>query len=80
MSDSTSHCRAYFERLSEFLDGELDQMTAEDLEKHMNDCPECRVCLETFRQSVDVYKCVGDEPLPDGFVDALKDFIRSNSD
>jgi hypothetical protein len=51
-------------------------VTAEDLEKHMNDCPECRVCLETFRQSVDVYKCVGDEPIPDGFVDALKDFIR----
>ena len=33
-------CSRFFDRLSELLDGELDRVTAETIETHLEACPE----------------------------------------
>ncbi len=69
-------CLVYFERISELLDGELDAATAEKVRAHLEGCPECRVCWATFQKSVEIFRHLGDEPLPEGTLKEIKDFIR----
>ena len=38
-------CKKYFERISEYLDGELDDEICREIEAHLKECTECRECL-----------------------------------
>ena len=72
------NCRRFFERLSELIDGELDDETARNIETHVKSCPECVVCFSTFKKSVEIFHNLGAEPAPPGFVDELKEFLKKN--
>lgn len=45
-------CLALFERLSEYIDGELAADDCAHLEAHLADCPPCIEFLKCLRQSV----------------------------
>jgi anti-sigma factor RsiW len=45
-------CRALFEKLSEYIDQELDQDTCKLIEKHLKNCQPCQACLATLQQTV----------------------------
>jgi mycothiol system anti-sigma-R factor len=45
-------CRALFERLSEYLDGELDGSACAHIEEHLGDCAPCVAFLESLRRTV----------------------------
>jgi predicted anti-sigma-YlaC factor YlaD len=45
-------CVALFEKLSEYMDGELDGAACTDVEGHMADCERCREFLESLRRAV----------------------------
>lgn len=45
-------CRSFFEKLSEYIDNELDHATCEVIEKHLRQCRPCQVCLATLKQTV----------------------------
>lgn len=72
-------CGKYFEKISELLDGELDSDAAETIRKHIEACPECRVCWATFRKSVELFRNLDDESYPPNMLDDLKEFIRKNN-
>lgn len=71
-------CQEYFERLSELLDGELDQSTAGEIRSHLEACPECRVCWATFKKSVEIFQLFSAEPIPLNMLFELKAFIRES--
>lgn len=50
-------CRELFARLSEYLDGTVSASTCEDIDAHMNDCPNCVAFLDDLRASID--RCKG---------------------
>lgn len=55
MSGAHAHgaeCVAMAERLSEYLDRELDPAACSKLEEHLDDCPPCKVFLESLRRTV----------------------------
>jgi anti-sigma factor RsiW len=54
-------CRALFEKLSEYIDSELDQLTCETIEKHVVQCKPCQTCLTTLKRTVDL--CREMEPM-----------------
>ena len=68
-------CLKFFERLSELLDGELDQMTGDKIEAHLTSCPECRTCWATFKKTVEVYQHLGPASVPEGFLEKLKQTV-----
>jgi anti-sigma factor RsiW len=68
-------CQKFFERLSELLDGELDQATGDQIVAHLESCPDCLVCWTTFKKSVEIFHHLGPEPLPEDFVPRLREFI-----
>ena len=41
-------CRAFFEKLSDYIDHELDQDTCKLIEKHLRHCQPCQACLATL--------------------------------
>ena len=46
-------CLTMFEKLSEYIDRELDEVTCKDIEKHAKKCVPCNVCLETLKRTVE---------------------------
>lgn len=49
---ASPECRALFERLSEYLDGELDPALCAHVEGHLTDCAPCVRFLESLRRTV----------------------------
>ena len=60
-------CVALFEKLSEFLDDELDPAACAGVEDHMADCERCRDFLESLRRAVAHVASMDTPELPEHF-------------
>jgi mycothiol system anti-sigma-R factor len=69
-------CMKHIEHISEFLDGELDEATCEEIRAHLRECPACRECVESLKKTVDVLKRCPDESVPGDVHDRLKAALR----
>ncbi|MEJ2422635.1 MAG: zf-HC2 domain-containing protein [Acidobacteriota bacterium] len=58
MHDKTA-CREMFERLSPYIDGELNPEMCEALEGHMADCEPCRRYLASLETTRDALREMG---------------------
>ncbi len=47
------HCLEIFARLSEYLDGELDEMDCRLIEEHIQDCEPCVEFVRSLRRSIE---------------------------
>ena len=45
-------CQELFARLSEYLDHELDEVTCQDIERHLDACAPCQACFATLKRTV----------------------------
>ena len=70
-------CRELFEKLSEYIDQELELSTCQEIEKHLKQCAPCNVCLETLKSTIRICKRVEDQPVPTAFSRQLKEMIQS---
>jgi anti-sigma factor RsiW len=50
-----------FERLSEYIDGELDVRLLECFDEHLRDCDPCRAFIATLRKTVELCRESGSE-------------------
>jgi anti-sigma factor RsiW len=53
--------RQIFKKVCDFIDGELDEASCEELKKHVAACPRCRIYVDTVRKTILLYK-VKDSP------------------
>jgi len=70
------HCLKLFDKLSEYLDNELDEATRKDIEEHVKECVACFVCLQTLKRTVDLCKQAADRPVPRAFSRKLWEAIH----
>jgi anti-sigma factor RsiW len=56
------NCKEVIQRLSDYIDGELDPVLKQDLEQHLAQCRDCRIIVDTTRKTVEIYS--NSEPLP----------------
>ena len=81
---SHENCIALFERLSEYIDRELDAPTCRDIEAHIRSCKPCEVCLGTLKQTVALCKNLDRRQVPEAFSVKLKaaisDLIKKTAD
>lgn len=70
-----SNCLALFEKLSEYIDRELDAPTCKDIEAHIQDCKPCQVCLGTLKQTIALCKHLEHRKVPEAFHHKLKGAI-----
>lgn len=64
-------CREFFEQLSDYIDGELATSLCAELEHHLEDCPNCRIVIDTTRKTVSLYRRYGQAELPAGVSERL---------
>ena len=48
-------CRHLLECLSEYVDGTLEEQLCAELERHLADCEDCRVVVDTLHKTVYLY-------------------------
>lgn len=70
-------CLELFERLSEYLDKEIEPDTGRMIEKHLAGCPACRVCFETLKRTVHLCRGTKSPPLPDDVAKRLQRWAQS---
>jgi predicted anti-sigma-YlaC factor YlaD len=58
------HCREMLGDLSDYLDGELDTELCAQIEQHLARCGDCRILVDTLRQTITLYRTHGHEALP----------------
>jgi hypothetical protein len=68
-----------FEKLSEYIDNELDVITCRGIERHVDECIPCKICLETLKRTVKLCKKVDSIPVPESVSVKLKELIQNMS-
>ena len=64
-------CGELLDRLSDYIDGELEASLCVELEAHLADCPDCRVMVDTVRKTVTLYRAQAPTELPADVEDRL---------
>ncbi|MFQ5777599.1 MAG: anti-sigma factor family protein [Terriglobia bacterium] len=59
------NCEEVIRKLNDYLDGELDSTLKQGLEKHLLQCADCDIVVDTTRKTVDLYCNCESLPLPD---------------
>jgi heterodisulfide reductase subunit B len=57
-------CKDFLNELSDFLDETLDPNVRAALDKHVNECPNCWVILDTTQRTIKVYKGLEPQSIP----------------
>jgi anti-sigma factor (TIGR02949 family) len=58
-------CKEFLQELSDFLDETVDSELRSRLEAHITACPNCFVILNTTQRTIQVYKGVDAQPIPE---------------
>jgi len=69
-------CLALFEKLSEFIDGELDERTCRRIRRHIAACTPCEVCVETLRRTVKLCRHLQSDPVPGELSTRLQALVK----
>jgi len=69
-------CKKDFERISEYLDGELDDDICREIENHIRHCPECRKCVDSLRKSIELSKKAAEEEITPDMREHLRAALR----
>lgn len=57
-------CRALLGDLSLYVDGEASESLCDDIERHMAECEDCRIVVDTLARTVKLYQEHGRAALP----------------
>ncbi len=49
-------CQEFLSQISDYLDNDMDPITCDELERHLVDCPNCRVFVDTLKKTVYLFQ------------------------
>ncbi len=58
-------CKQFLTELNDYLDPNVDPVTKVHLEAHVCECPNCFVIVDTTRKTLQVYRGVEPQEIPD---------------
>ncbi len=71
-------CRELFERLSEYVDGDLSQDLCEEIRKHMDCCAPCVNFATTLKTTADLCRRLPSRPIPPHVAADLRAFLSAH--
>ncbi|MGD2162295.1 MAG: zf-HC2 domain-containing protein [Anaerolineales bacterium] len=81
--DEHHHCPDLLPELSDFVDGTAGAEVCAAIEKHLAECPDCRIMIDTLKKTIYLYRNREERvELPEGFRERLftsldlKDYIN----
>lgn len=57
-------CGHLLEHLSDYLDGEASAAICSEIEQHLQECEDCRVVVDTMRQTIHLYHTLPQPDIP----------------
>ena len=69
-------CQEFIGDLNQFLDGGLDSDLCIEIEKHVGQCENCRIVVDSLRQTVMLCREGKPEPLPPELEAKLSGLLR----
>jgi anti-sigma factor RsiW len=71
-------CLKCFEKISEYLDGELDSCACDDIEAHIQSCPKCQNCFDSLKQAVDLCRHAPRDEVPEAARHRLRVLLKAH--
>jgi anti-sigma factor RsiW len=71
------HCLELSEKLSEYIDQELEPETCRHIEAHVAECLGCFACLQTLKQTIALCQQAGNLPVPEAFSHKLHAMLQA---
>jgi anti-sigma factor (TIGR02949 family) len=62
MSIHTENCHDLLASLSEYIDGSLDESLCAEIDRHIADCEDCRIVVDTLRKTIYLYRMTAQDP------------------
>jgi len=50
------HCKQLLENLSDYIDGTTQAELCVEIEKHLKECKNCRIVVDTLRRTIELYE------------------------
>ncbi len=69
-------CPEYLEQLNEYLDGELDTGLCAEIDAFVGECTNCRVMVDSLRQTVRLCRDGTEISLPASVTNRLTELLR----
>ena len=70
-------CKQFLQELNDYLEDVLDPATKAELQRHVNECPNCWVVCDTTQRTLRIYKGMDVQPLPEKVQSRLMQAIQS---
>ena len=69
-------CPDYIQSLNDYLDGGVDPELCTEIESHIGECENCRIMVDSLKQTVTLCRDGKEEPLPDALDEKLTGLLR----
>ncbi len=69
-------CPDYLRNLNDYLDGTLDPGICREIDEHVGHCDNCRIMIDTLRQTVKLCRGGQEIPLPKALEDRLGQVLK----
>ncbi|MCP4685680.1 MAG: anti-sigma factor [bacterium] len=76
----TGKCPEYVNELNDYLDGSLDSGICAEIEKHLGKCQNCRIMVDTLKQTVKLCRGGKEESLPPALESRLNNLLKAKWD
>lgn len=73
-------CRDYISNLADYIDGELAPELCEEIKAHIGECKDCRIMVDTLRQTVTLCREGKPERLPLSLESRLNALLKQRWD
>ena len=70
------NCKKVQQLLSEYLDDELRDAVCDDIQKHLHDCPNCMVQVDSVKKVIRLYRKATDAECPVDIQIRLQDVLN----
>ena len=73
-------CLDYISELNDYLDGEIDPNLCAEIEEHIGKCENCRIMVDSLKQTVKLCREGKEVELPKQLEDKLNSMLKSRWD
>ncbi|MFC1852928.1 anti-sigma factor family protein [candidate division CSSED10-310 bacterium] len=50
------NCKEIMKKISEYVDGELNEQDCQSIKEHINNCPACQTFIQSFSNTIELCK------------------------
>lgn len=74
------NCPDYISNLNDYLDGGVSPELCAEIEAHLGQCQNCRIMVDTLKQTVKLCREGKEEPLPEALETRLQSLLKEHWD